>query len=144
MEFPDELSRMLDAEPFKLRGGCCEPGHDEQAWQVRYPEAEGNAAPVTGEPGTELFLMCGRAEGPIGIADVADLVDARPWPALPAASVISMQRAEVKVLQTGRGLGVPQGQLDPEGEVIARLDTLRRRLAARFGLVAGIAVAHID
>jgi uncharacterized protein (TIGR02996 family) len=31
VEFPETLSRMLDAEPFKLRGGCCEPGTKESA-----------------------------------------------------------------------------------------------------------------
>jgi uncharacterized protein (TIGR02996 family) len=26
VEYPEQLSRMLDAEPFRLSGGCCEPG----------------------------------------------------------------------------------------------------------------------
>jgi eukaryotic-like serine/threonine-protein kinase len=110
--------------------------------QRRYPE-RGQAVPLVGPAGTEFLLVCGRRSGPVAIEDLARLWQEEGlWPTLPGPSVLRLQRSGVQAEQSARGLGPPQGRLDPEGDVRARLEALRRRLTKRFDYYEGLAFAN--
>ena len=81
---------------------------------VSYPPDEGQAAPLTGPPGTECALLLGRRSGPIDLGDVRALWEGPlSWPALPDASVLRLLPSGVRVEQTGRELGAPTGATIP-------------------------------
>jgi eukaryotic-like serine/threonine-protein kinase len=112
------------------------------ASSLRYP-AEGKAARLAGPPGTELVLVCGRREGPVGLEEVRGVWGAAgAWPALPPQSVLGLQADRVVVERTHRDLVLGPGRPDPEGEVRKRLEELRRQMRQRFPLFEGLAFAH--
>jgi hypothetical protein len=110
---------------------------------LEYPSDPKMSAPLTGPPGTEAVLVCGRRSGPIGLDELlAAWGEQTPWPELPRASVLRLMPEEVRVEQSGRALGEPQIRNDPEGEVRRRLEEVRSRLAPHFEFFEGLAFAH--
>jgi hypothetical protein len=111
--------------------------------RVRYPAAADEAVPLTGPAGTELVLLCGRRSGPVSLEDLRPLGPGPdPWPALPEVSVLRLWPARVRVDQRGRDFGTPVRRRNPEGEVLALLETLRQRLLGQLDYFEGVAFAH--
>jgi tRNA A-37 threonylcarbamoyl transferase component Bud32 len=110
---------------------------------LRFPPSEGKSAVLSGPPGTELVLVCGRSSGPVTRAQVLAAWGGNgPWPALRGGWVLRLQTDRVVEEQKERGIGGLVDQPDPAGEVLQRLERLRRRLAERFDYFEGLAFAH--
>ncbi|MDA1232662.1 MAG: serine/threonine-protein kinase, partial [Planctomycetota bacterium] len=81
---------------------------------VRYPTDPTQAVPLEGPPGTELLLVCGRAERPISRDELLAIPGFnKSLPHLPPDSVLSMRAEGVNVVQRGRGLGISIDSPDP-------------------------------
>jgi predicted Ser/Thr protein kinase len=109
--------------------------------ELTFPASEGQAVPLGGPPGTELVLVCGRRSGRVTVAELQRWWN-EPWPALPEASVLRLERERVVVEQKGRDFGAPRDRPDPEGEVRRRLEELRGRLLGQVDYFEGLAFAH--
>jgi hypothetical protein len=116
-----------------------EPG----AREAHFPEGAEKAVPVTGQPGTEFLVLCGRRESAVTLEEVQDAWTAPSnWPPLPRLSVVLMKRDTVQVEQSGRDVGESVDRPDPESEVVRRIEQFRQKLRPRFELVEGWAFSH--
>lgn len=110
---------------------------------LSYPPGAGQFAPLEGEGGTELLLVCWRRSGPATAEELERLWPAgQPWPALGRESVLRLDREAVSIVQKSRSLGDPRSRSDPEGEVRQRLEGLRLALWDQFDHIAGIAFTY--
>jgi hypothetical protein len=92
---------------------------------------------VQGRSRTELFLVCACSDRTPDAAQVVKRSSQeRPWPKLPAGTVVTLQRDEVKV-SPAPGRGDPEP--DAVRQVRERLDGLRRELRADYRFLAAIA-----
>jgi predicted Ser/Thr protein kinase len=102
-----------------------------------------HVARLGGPPGTEIVLLCARADRPTTRDEVEACCDATTtWPALPGGSVLRLSGARVKIVQRRRDLVAVPDQADPEDDVRQRLEALGRRLGERFPVVEAVAFAH--
>ena len=98
----------------------------QQAGKLAYPSQPKEAAQVTGVPGTEIVLVCGRPDRRIGLAEVRSWWgEEQPWPHLPENSLVRLQRMEVKIEDRPRDIGKIGKVKDPVSEVAHRLEALR-------------------
>jgi serine/threonine protein kinase len=110
---------------------------------LRYPSSPKEYAPLIGQAGTEVLLVCWRRSGPIPVEDVRPIVEEiTPLPVLPDMSLLRLDLDRVELVQRDRRLGAPRTRSDPEGDVMARLKTLQDRLRGRVDFLVGIAFAH--
>jgi tRNA A-37 threonylcarbamoyl transferase component Bud32 len=109
---------------------------------LRYPAQEEQVAPLTGPPGTECLVLCGRRSGPVTVDEVRGLWDDGPWPALPDLTVLRLEPDGVRAEHHGRDLGSPRERPDPVRAVSERLEALRQQLAKHCDYVEGLAFAH--
>jgi serine/threonine protein kinase len=105
----------------------------------------GSGAAVTLEPpvGTEMLLVCGRTEGPMGLEELQKMWDqTAPWkPLNPPSRILHLKNDVVAVEgEKSRDLGPEHAR--PELEVAGRLEILRERLAPLCSLIEGLAFAH--
>ncbi len=109
---------------------------------VNYPDRD-HGVPLSGPPGTEFVLLCGRRDRPVTLDDVRPFFSARaPWPALPAQSILRMTPNEVTFVQRGRDFGAPVATPDPEATIGESLDTLRQQMRPHFDCLEGLAFGH--
>lgn len=106
--------------------------------RIGYPENLHESSALTPPAGTVAVLLCGRSSGPVDVNEVRAALGSNPWPVLPRRSLVVVERDQVEVI-TGRGVGPPVGQPDPEGEVFRRLDTARAKLRPTCDVLAGLA-----
>ena len=100
--------------------------------------------PLTGLAGTEVLLACAARDRPITHEAFLSLLDSqKPWPKLPAWSILKLENDKCINVQTARGFGDPIDAVDPEGEVRIRLERLGRQLSA-CDTRLGIAFSHED
>lgn len=109
---------------------------------IRFPTGENQVVPLTGAPGTEVLLVCGRRGSRVQAAELEALLRELPWPRLPEYSILRMTKDRVEVEQAGRDLGSPQTLPSPESVVRSHLDHLRQSLAADCPLLEAIAFCH--
>lgn len=112
---------------------------------LRFPADEDQAAPLSGPPGTEVVVACGRRKGPITLADLQDVLPTttpQPWPALPDMTVMLADASEVHVLAQGRDFGPPVNAPNPERLVRERLQELQSALSRRFDCFEAVAFFH--
>ncbi len=104
----------------------------------RYPP-RGKAVQLTGPPGTEVLLVCARRSSSVEAASIRDLFAERPWPRLPAHTLLLLDRRQVRML----GSRAP-GQLTdrPNSGIVEQAESLRTQLAARLDLVVAVAFPH--
>lgn len=103
----------------------------------------GKALPVTGPPGTEVIMICGRASKPLGVEELRRIwPDSGQLPQLPEMSVLRGGPQGVEVEQRGRGLGSPVDLPDPETVVRERLESLCKALRSHAGLFEAVAFCH--
>jgi hypothetical protein len=107
---------------------------------VRYPAGANEAVRLRGPAGTEVLLWCVRRDGQV---DEAALVEAcgpvQAWPLLPEGSLLAVERERVRVKVQSRDVGPIVRRADPEGEVLKRLDEVRKRLYPKCEALAGLA-----
>ena len=110
---------------------------------LRYPPEEDGTTELTGPPGTEFVLACGRRSGPVAEEEIRTAWDGTgAWPALPGDAVLCVDRDRVWEAQAGRDFGPTHGHVTPEAEVKRRLEALRGRLRDSFDFLSGMAFAH--
>lgn len=115
----------------------------DTAGALRFPEAVGESAPLTGPGGTEMILVCGRRSGPVTEEELrSHWGAANPWPALPDESVLRLTPDRIVVEQRGRDLGDLKSRTNPEGEVQQRLEAFRLRLRERVDGFEALAFRH--
>jgi predicted Ser/Thr protein kinase len=111
--------------------------------RFEYPAKIGASVPLQGAPGNELVLLCARRSGPVTKADVADLLAAfDSWPTLQEGSVFRLAPGQVKAIQSPRDFGPIRGGVDPEGEVLQKLEDLQHRLKGRLDYFEGLIFSH--
>ena len=110
---------------------------------LRYPAGEEETTTLTGPPGTEFVLACGRRGAPISLEVMhAPWPEESAWPALPDDTVLRLDRERVWMAQGARDFGPSRTRPDAATEVRRRLEALRARLQDRFDILAGVAFAH--
>jgi hypothetical protein len=87
------------------------------------------------------FVLCRCASVESGANEIRPRPEGRSLPALPADTVVTVDRDEPR---QARGKGSPLGprQSDAVADVEFRLDRLRQRLRDRFAVVLAAAFAH--
>jgi tRNA A-37 threonylcarbamoyl transferase component Bud32 len=98
--------------------------------------------PLIPPEGTELLLVCGRANAPIDEAELqAAWGDTSPWPALdPSSRLLRLQPAQVREEgERPRDFGAAQDRAD---SVSIRLNGLRERLKPKYPFFEGLVFRH--
>jgi predicted Ser/Thr protein kinase len=107
--------------------------------RFHYP-AHKKTVPLTGEPGTELILVCGGKGGNPGLKELQELLGSGPLPPLPEGVkgvLLSARAVRIKAL---RGVGDPVPSV--ASAALERLEKLRKGLARRYEFIAGLAFPH--
>lgn len=118
-------------------------GPQPASYAFFYPPGENETLRLTGKPGTEFVLVCGRRSGPVTLDDIQKAwADAAPWPVLPPQALLRLQTDRVVVEQKGRAVVLEKGEIDPEEAVVRRLEGLRLQLVGQFEFFEGLAFCH--
>jgi hypothetical protein len=112
---------------------------------LRYPsDPDKPWAPLTGPPGTEMVLVCGKASGAPNLEEVnAAWGPLGKWVSLPATSILRLHNREVTAESGFRGVGSPVDVPDPEGQVMRRMEDLGDSLSKQFEYIEAVAFAHV-
>ena len=106
--------------------------------EILFPKP-GNDAPLTGAPGTEVLLICGRKGRDIKPDELSGYFDgAEPWPALPPKSTVRFDSTRTWI-PNSRSFAV---EAAPEKPVVDLAERLRKNLLKHFDSVDGIVFSH--
>jgi tRNA A-37 threonylcarbamoyl transferase component Bud32 len=114
-----------------------------ESFELRYPQSEGDTAPLEGPPGTEFLLVCTDRSEPVTLENVRSAwQDLKPLDPLPNYTVAVVDSAGIRFEDYGKGLGAAIGHDDPQAAVRRRLESVLHELSGRYSGVAGIAFGH--
>jgi len=121
------------------------PTSDQMALRVYPPPSSPQLPTLSGPPGTEMVLICGqRGKNPTK-DDVSQLLGTSPLPRIPTNSFILLTSETVHSHISGsrpRAIDLERTVSDPLAELEAHLETIRKRLAARYDFVAAVVFPH--
>ena len=117
--------------------------HHTNSERVSFPKEVGNAVPLTGEPGTEVIVMCGRESKPVSRDEFINMLgEGTELPMIPPATVLAADTESVFTLQHDRGFGDAQELPDATSIVSRRMDGWRQAIVADCTICEMIAFHH--
>jgi eukaryotic-like serine/threonine-protein kinase len=131
----------FSSDPSVLKELARWPAEDEDH-PIRYPREEKGVfpdAPLEGAAATEVFLLCLRRDGPVSTEEVRSSWPAGPWPVLRDQAVLRLLPNGVSYDLKPRDLGTPVGGPNPQAEVAAKLEAVRRVLQRQMDHFEGVA-----
>jgi serine/threonine protein kinase len=100
--------------------------------QLRFPAATESAAPLTGNPGSEVLLLFASNTGEISTESLRQLPALmQAWSEIPDLTVIRATSEGVSFLQRDKDFGASVGRKDPVEQTVSQLEELRRHAASK-------------
>ncbi len=112
--------------------------------RIRFPLNDGDAAPLTGDNGTELLLVCVSASPKETLSELQAAFGREVvLPQVTGGTLFRVQQAGVVQQQGEKGFGPPVSAPDPDEVVFAQLERLHQTLLKCSLAFDGVAFAHV-